>query len=100
MRSYVRIALYKSTILLIDITFNMLIKAVTERAKRYVFSWVRIIPLVKKKVEEETMKARVMMEEDMNKCTKSLSVYSQLPQNGRSVDEVAKEARDYLELGI
>lgn len=73
--------------------------SVTERAKRYVFSWVRIIPLVKKKVEEETMKARVMLEEDMNKCTKSLSIYSQLPQNGRSVDEVAKEAQEYLELG-
>nr|CAG4636968.1 EOG090X051L [Ceriodaphnia reticulata] len=73
--------------------------SMTERAKRYVFSWVRIIPLVKKKVEDETMKARVMMEEDMNKCTKSLSIYSQLPKNGRSVDEVAKEAKEYLELG-
>ena len=75
------------------------IKAVTERTKRYIFSWIRIIPLVKKKVEEERLKAKNMMEEDMNKCTKSLSVYYQLPSNGRSVEEISKEASEYLELG-
>lgn len=40
------------------------------------------------------------MEKDMNKCTEALSVYTEIPQNGRSVEEVAKEAREYLELGI
>nr|CAH0112481.1 unnamed protein product [Daphnia galeata] len=73
--------------------------SVTERTKRYIFSWIRIIPLVKKKVEEERLKAKNMMEEDMNKCTKSLSVYYQLPSNGRSVEEISKEASEYLELG-
>ncbi|XP_032792755.1 sphingosine-1-phosphate lyase isoform X1 [Daphnia magna] len=73
--------------------------SVVERAKRYIFSWIRIIPLVKKKVEEERLKAKTLMEEDMNKCTKSLGVYYQLPKKGRSVDEVAKEASEYLELG-
>lgn len=58
-----------------------------------------MIPLVKKKVEEERLKAKILMEEDMNKCTKSLSVYYQLPKNGRSVDEIAKEASEYLDLG-
>nr|CAG4647007.1 EOG090X051L [Megafenestra aurita] len=72
---------------------------VLERSKRYFFSWVRIIPMVQKKVEEERMKARKMMEEDMNKATKTLSIYSQLPKDGRSVEEIAKEARHYLELG-
>lgn len=55
--------------------------------------------MVQKKVEEERMKARKMMEEDMNKATKTLSIYSQLPKDGRSVEEIAKEARHYLELG-
>jgi len=72
---------------------------VTERTKRYVFSWIRIIPLVKKKVEEERLKAKHMMEEDMNKCTKSLGVYYELPSNGRSVEEITKEASEYLDLG-
>ena len=58
-----------------------------------------MIPQVKKKVEEEKSKARHMLEEDMNKCTSSLEVYNQLPKNGRSVEEIAKEAREYLQLG-
>jgi hypothetical protein len=40
-----------------------------------------------------------MMEEDMNKCTKSLSVYYQLPSKGSSVEEITKEASEYLDLG-
>jgi hypothetical protein len=55
--------------------------------------------LCEKKVEEERLKAKHMMEEDMNKCTKSLSVYYQLPSKGSSVEEITKEASEYLDLG-
>lgn len=40
-----------------------------------------------------------MMEKDMNRCTKSLSVYYQLPSKGRSVEEITEEASEYLDLG-
>lgn len=55
--------------------------------------------MVKRKVAEERMKAKIMMEADMNKSTSALTVYSQLPESGRSVAEVSKEASEYLELG-
>lgn len=55
--------------------------------------------MVRDKVEEEKTKARVMLEHDMNKCTKSLTIYHELPLKGKSAEEVAKEAKQYLELG-
>lgn len=80
-------------------TIYLLCQAAFERGKRYIFSWVRLVPYVKKKVEEEMGKTRTMLNEEMNKSTKSLSIYNQLPKEGRSVEEVAKEAKMYLELG-
>lgn len=56
--------------------------------------------MVIEKVETEKAKARVMLEHDMNKCTKSLTVYHELPMYGKSAEDVAKEARQYLELGL
>ena len=73
--------------------------AATERAKKFIFHYVRMIPMVKKKIDDEKLKAKHMLEEDMNKCTLSLEVYSKLPKSGRSIEEVAKEAREYLKLG-
>nr|CAG4646217.1 EOG090X051L [Macrothrix elegans] len=71
----------------------------TERTKKFIFSYVRMIPMVKRKIEEEQGKARKTMTEDMNKCTKSLTVYSELPKLGKSAAEVLAEAKQYLDLG-
>ena len=58
-----------------------------------------MVPMVRKKIDDEKLKAKHMLEEDMNKCTSALEVYSKLPKSGRSIQEVAKEAREYLKLG-
>nr|CAG4641652.1 EOG090X051L [Eurycercus lamellatus] len=71
----------------------------TQRAKKFVFSWVRVIPFVQRQLNDERNKVRKSLEEDMNKCTLSLNVYNQLPKCSRSIEDVAKEARMYLELG-
>jgi len=72
---------------------------VTERAKRFAFSWIRAIPLVKRKVDEESSKIRKSIEEDMNKSMVGLEIYNQLPKEGRSVEEVFSEANSYFNLG-
>jgi len=73
--------------------------SVIERAKRFTFSWIRAIPIVKKKVDEERNKIRKSIEEDMNKALSNLDVYCQLPKEGRSAEEVFSEANAYFMLG-
>jgi len=73
--------------------------SVGERAKRYTFSWIRAIPMVKRKVDEESQKIRKSIEEDMNKDLSNLEVYYQLPKEGRSGEEVFSEANSYFMLG-
>lgn len=73
---------------------------VIERAKRFTFSWIRAIPIVKKKVDEERNKIRKSIEEDMNKALSNLDVYCQLPKEGRSAEEVFSEANAYFMLGM
>jgi len=72
--------------------------SVGERAKRYTFSWIRAIPMVKRKVDEESQKIRKSIEEDMNKDLSNLEVYYQLPKEGRSGEEVFSEANSYFML--
>nr|CAG4642477.1 EOG090X051L [Evadne anonyx] len=73
--------------------------SVTERAKRYAFSWIRAIPMVKRKVEEESISIRKSIENDMNKDLANCEVYYQLPKGGRSAEEVFAEANAYFMLG-
>lgn len=71
-----------------------------DRVKKGFFSLVRRIPLVQREMEKERVKVKKTLEDDMNKHTSEMVVYSQLPKNGRSVEEVTKLAKEYLDLGI
>ena len=72
----------------------------SDRVKKGFFSLVRRIPLVQREMEKERVKVKKNLEDDMNKHTTDMVVYSQLPKNGRSVEEVTKLAKTYLDLGI
>ena len=70
-----------------------------EKIKRYVFRKVRVIPYVQNKLAEEKSKIKTTIEHDMNKFTDGLDVYSKLPFDSKSADEVLEEAQRYLNLG-
>lgn len=71
-----------------------------DKTKKSVFQWVRAIPYVKKKFEKERMKIKETLETDMNEpMTHGVTVYSKLPMDGRTSEQVLEEAKSYLTLG-
>lgn len=76
-----------------------MISALTQRAKKFVFQWVRRIPKVRRMIEEERNKVQVRIEDDLNKFTSTMEVYNQLPKQGCTTEEILKEAKIYLDLG-
>ena len=72
---------------------------IAERGKKWVFSLVRCLPFVKRKIAEETNNIKISIEADMNKSLSKLDIYYELPKKGRSVEEISQEAKSYFELG-
>jgi len=71
----------------------------TKRMKKFIFRWVRKIPMVKRQVEEETNKVKKGFTEEMLSPTTELADLNVMPREGMTHDDVLKLTKEYLGCG-
>ena len=67
--------------------------------KKFIFRWVRKIPMVKRQVEEETNKVKKGFTEEMLSPTTELADLNVMPREGMTHDDVLKLTKEYLGCG-
>lgn len=71
----------------------------TTRAKKKFFKWIRLLPPVRRRIEEEIAKAAADMEKSTAERTKHMQYYTTLPMLGLSKAELLMQIDNYLALG-
>nr|CAH7728754.1 unnamed protein product [Callosobruchus chinensis] len=74
-------------------------ESLAERGKKCVFRMVRLIPKLRKKIEDELEKVSEGFEEEVRERTKHLKYMLYLPENGLGSDDILKQLRTNLGLG-
>lgn len=69
------------------------------RAQKTIFRLVKKLPMVRKKIEDETQKVRENFEKEMLEPTSTIVDVTKLPPNGSSAEEIVKRAEEYLGCG-
>lgn len=70
-----------------------------ERSKKFVFSLVKKIPKIAKRIEEETKQISEAFENEVKENTKNEKYIVKLPYKGLSREDLIKNVNRYLNLG-
>ncbi|CAH1982781.1 unnamed protein product [Acanthoscelides obtectus] len=74
-------------------------ESLLERGKKCVFKMVRLIPKLRKKIEDELQKVSQDFEEEVRERTKHVTYILDLPENSVSTDEIITQLQKNLGLG-
>lgn len=72
---------------------------IAQRTKKRFFRWIRILPAVRRKIENEIGKVSESMEASVRERTANMDYYTSLPGYGLSKEEILKTIDEYLALG-
>lgn len=88
---YMDIIFYNKTFIVID---------VKERIKKAVFKLLKLIPQVRKKIDSELDKVSQSFENEVRERTKHLKYITELPDKGKTSDEILQITDKNLGLGM
>nr|CAI5868717.1 unnamed protein product [Callosobruchus analis] len=74
-------------------------ESLAERGKKYIFKMVRLVPKIRKKIEDELQKVSKGFEDEVRERTKHLKYMLYLPENGLGSDDILKQLQTNLGLG-
>jgi len=74
-------------------------EGVSKRVKKRVFRVIRMIPAVRRKIEEETNKHQAAMNGDMAEMNEGMPFLRTLPESGTSADWILEQTQKYCALG-